>query len=181
VADAMSHSRHDRFAVADAIGGPAPALIATCPSCGALYADLQVIRSAIRDARVPSRTREFLLSNGDAARLRPARWRRLLSTIGTQRDAITRPIALSCTGLGLVGLVLTTMPLGSAGAASDATGERRSEVYITSEPMSPDTHADGVPEHAVHDPLTGLSIGLLVGGGAVFAVRRIAPRLGAVR
>jgi hypothetical protein len=177
----MSHARHDRFAIADAVGGAVPALVASCPSCGWLLADLQAIRSAIRDARVPSRTRDFLLSNADAARLRPARWRRLLGAIGTQRDAITGPIALACTGLGVAGLVLTTMPLGSANAPSDATGERSPGVYITSEPASPDTQAEGVPEPADQDPLTGLSLGLLVGGGAVFAVRRIAPRLGGVR
>lgn len=181
MADGSGHAKHDRFVIADAIGGPAPALIATCHSCGALYADLQAIRTAIRHAWIPARPRAFGLSAADAARLRPASWRRLLGTIGTQRDAVTRPIAVACTGLGLAGLVLTTLPLGSAGAPSDATGESRSTVYITGEPTSPDAQPEGVLEHAVHDPMTGVSIGLLVGGGAVFAVRRIARRLGGVR
>jgi hypothetical protein len=177
----MSHSRHDRFAIADAVGGAVPAPVASCPSCGALFADMQAIRAAIRGAWAPARPRAFPLTPADAARLRPARWRRLLGAIGTQRDGITRPIALACTGLGLAGLVLTTMPVGPAGATSDATGEGQPRVFITREPAYADTRAERVPEAAVPDPLTGFSLGLLAGGGAVFAVRRIAPRLGGVR
>jgi hypothetical protein len=177
----MAHSRHDRFAIVDAVGGAASAPVASCPSCGALFADLQAIRAAMRDAWIPARPRAFPLTAADAARLRPSRLRRLVEAIGTQRDAITRPIALACTGLGLAGLVLTAMPLGSADAPSDVTVERSPGVFITSEPASPDTRAERVPANAVHDPLIGLSLGLLAVGGGVFAVRRIAPRLGGVR
>jgi hypothetical protein len=190
VADGSSHAKHDRFAIADAAAGAvpagaAPALIATCPSCGALFIDLLAIRAAVRDARTPSRPRDFLLTTADAARLWPARWRRLLAAIGTQRDAITRPIAVTCTGLGLAGLLLTAVPIGAfdaLGGASSAASEAPPEIFITGEPALPPVAKEARKEDpATMTPLTGLSIGLLAAGGAVFAVRRIVPRLGRVR
>lgn len=184
MADGRSHAKHDRFAIADAVGGSAPALIASCPSCGALFADLTAIRAAIREARVPSRTRDFLLTSADAARLRPARWRGLLAAIGTQHDAITRPIAVTCAGLGLAGLLLTAIPIGDlagAGSGQSAPSENPYEVSIAGDPTSP-TRADKRVQHPIAAaPLTGLSVGLLATGGAVFAARRIVPRLGRVR
>ncbi len=186
MADPSLHAKHDQFAIADAVGGSAPALVASCPSCGALFADLTAIRAAIRDVRVPSRTRDFLLTSGDAARLRPVRWRRLLAAIGTQHDAITRPIAVTCAGLGLAGLLLTAIPVGDlagAGAAQSAASEVPYEVSIAGEPTPP-VRTDKRVEHPVASasaPLTGLWVGLLATGSAVFAARRIVPRLGGVR
>jgi hypothetical protein len=189
VADRSSHAKHDRFAIADAAAGAVPAgsataLIASCPSCGALFADLSAIRAAIRDARVPSRTRDFLLTSADAARLRPVRWRRLLAAIGTPHDAITRPIAVTCAGLGLAGLLLTAIPVGDlagAGAAQSAASDVPYEISIAGEPTPP-WRTDERRQHPVATtPLTGLSVGLLATGGAVFAARRIVPRLGRVR
>lgn len=185
MADGTSHAKHDRFAIADAVGRQAPAMmIATCPSCGALFIDLLAIRAALRDARTPSRPRDFLLTTADAARLRPARWRRLLAAIGTQRDAITRPIAASCTGLGLAGLLLTTVPFGGfdgLGGASTAASEAPLEIYVTGEPAPRVVEDEEVRDPATSSPLTGFSIGLLAAGGAVFAARRIVPRLSRVR
>lgn len=184
MADGISHAKHDRFAIADAVGGAASAMIVGCPSCGALLADLLAIRAAIRDARVPSRSRDFLLTTADAARLRPARWRRVLGAIGTGRDAITRPIALACTGLGLAGLLVTTSPFGTldgAGAAQSTASEAPPEVYIVGEPAPPIARDERVEHPMASTPLTGLSIGLLATGGALFAARRIAQRLSTVR
>ena len=189
MADGISHAKHDRFAIADAAAGAvpagiAPALIATCPSCGALYADLRAIRAAIRHVRMPSRSRDFLLTRADADRLRPARWRRVLTAVGTQRDALTRPIAVTCTALGLAGLLLTTIPLGTldgAGAAQSAASEAPAEIHITGEPAGPIARDRRSQDQVAATPLTGLSIGLLAAGGAVFAARRIVPRLSWVR
>ena len=180
-----AHAKHDRFMIAGAVGDASPPLAGTCPSCRALFIDLSAISAAIREAWVPSRPREFLLTTADEARLRPARWRRLLAAIGTQRDAITRPIAVTCTGLGLAGLLLTTVPFGDFGraggaqsAASEAPPER---ILIAGEPATPIDKDQRLQHPAAAMPLTGLSIGLLAAGGAVFTARRIAPRLGGVR
>lgn len=167
--DRGSHARHDRFAIADAVGaGTVPTTIAGCPSCGALHSDLLAIRAAIRHSWVPSRPRDLLLTGADGARLRPARWRLLLAALGTPRDAVTRPLALSLTGLGLSGLLLTSIPVGSFGAATAGA------------PASVNAE-DRAAAPADDDPLVGLSAALLAAGGAVFLLRRVAPRAGGVR
>ncbi len=58
----------------------------------------------------------------------PRRWRRWLGAVGTSRDAITRPLALGFTTIGLAGLLVATvpgaLPSGSAtGAAPMVTAE----------------------------------------------------------
>jgi hypothetical protein len=185
VADTSSHAKHDRFAIASAVGEATPPLIGSCPSCGALFTDLLSIRAAIREVWVPSRSRDFLLTAADAARLRPARWRRLLAAIGSQRDAITRPIAITCTGLGLAGLLLTTVPFGAfdadGGAQSAASEAPPERILIAGEPATPVAKDQRVRQPVATTPLIGLSIGLLAAGGAVFTARHIAPRLGRVR
>lgn len=183
MAERPSHARHDRFAIADAIGaGMTPTSIATCPSCGALYADLLAIRAAIRHAWVPSRPRDFVLSADDGARLRPGRWRRLLGAIGTSRDAITRPLALSLTGLGLSGLLLTAIPVGTFGAATGAAAASTTpEVDIAGGPVATMTAQDRTVAASEADPLAGPAAALLAAGGAMFLLRRIAPRLGGMR
>jgi hypothetical protein len=108
-------------------------------------------------------------------------WRRVVDAIGTGRDTVTRPLALSFTGLGLAGLLLTAVPLGTSGATS---GEASAQVDV------PMVRAEGEPSTPAvsdsHDqvgvePLAVLSIGLLGAGGALFVGRRRARRSGAMR
>jgi hypothetical protein len=134
---------------------------------------------------VPTRPRDFLLTTADAARMRPAGWRRLLAAIGTQRDAITRPIGVTCTGLGLAGLLLSTVPFGAFDAAGGgqaaASAAPLERILIAGEPATPIAEDQRLRQPAASSPLTGLSLGLLAAGGAVFTARRIAPRLGGMR
>ena len=83
------------------------------------------LAAAVPTAALPARPRDYTLSDADAARLRPAGWRRWLAAIGTSRDAVTRPLAVGLTTLGLAGLLVATVPgalpsAGSAGAAAAA-------------------------------------------------------------
>ena len=183
MADRGSHARHDRFAIADAVAvGMIPTTIASCPSCGALHADLLAIRAAIRYAWVPGRPRDFLLSLDDADRLRPGRLRRLLGAIGTSRDAFTRPLALSLTGLGLSGLLLTAIPAGTFGGATGGQAASVTpEVDVAGGPISTMAAEDRLASPTDDDPLAGLSATLLAAGGAMFLLRRVAPRVGGVR
>ena len=207
MADHGSHARHDRFAVADALGGGAlPVSIRGCPSCGSLYADLLSLQHAVRQAWTPSLPRDLRLSVADAARVQRQGWRRLVAGIGGSRDALTRPLALSLTGLGLAGLLLTVVPplsLGSAGA-----GPAPAEVYAPALAAGPDASptASTVPEDptrvagpidvskrpATADgttprpsepsrPLAPLSVMLVVLGAALFAIRRVAVVIRPVR
>jgi hypothetical protein len=182
VAERGSHARHDRFAIADAVGaGIVPTTIGSCPACGALHADLLAIRTAIRHAWVPARRRGFLLSVGDGIRLRLPRWRVLLAAVGTSRDAVTRPLALGLTGVGLSGLLLTAIPVGAFGAATGgAAASMTPEVGVTAGQVATMAE-DRVAGTADDDPLAGLSAALLAAGGAMFLLRRATTRAIGVR
>jgi hypothetical protein len=184
VADHGSHARHDRFAIADAVGeGAPPSTLWTCPACRGLHVDLVTLQLAVRSAWAPRRERDLRLTVADAARLQRRRWRRMLETFGTPRDVLTRPLALSFTGLGLAGLLLTAVPagpsMGASGATTPAELNRTMIAVETPPPMSgaTDTRDEPVPA----DPLPGLSIGLLAIGSSLLAVRRVARHVNAVR
>ena len=192
MADHGAHARHDRFAIADAVGGGAlPSTLRTCPACGALHADLISLQRAVRQAWVPRRTRDLRLTLRDATRLRKHRLRRLVERIGTQRDAITRPLALSFTGLGVAGLMLSTipsvLPLGSVGAARAELG--RAPVPTIGPVSSQPDDVTGPTMAAAHVQVTteaapalpGLSVGMLGIGTAIFIARRVAHRSERVR
>jgi hypothetical protein len=209
VADHGSHARHDRFVVAEAVGGAAlPLTFRGCPACGTLYADLLGLQRAVRDAWTPARPRDLRLSLADASRLQRGRWRRWLAGIGGPRDALTRPLALSVTGLGLAGLLLTAVPplsLGSQAAApqelhvaaidagsgaspaaspatasapGDPAGSRDPDA--TSKPPDASLRIANRPTEEPR-PLLPLSIALLGIGAGMFTLRRIAAALRPVR
>jgi len=130
---APNHATHDRLLVAaladrgaDALTprerASAEAQVAACRDCATLLADLATLTAAIPTAAMPVRPRDFRLSPADADRLRPSGLRRLIGLIGSSNDAFTRPLALGLTTLGIVGLLVASLPgalsgFGSAGAA----------------------------------------------------------------
>lgn len=181
MADSLSHARHDLFAIAAAVGGSdTPSTVATCPHCGALHRDLLSIRTALRHAWTPKRPRDFRLDAIDLAMLRPALWRRLLGVIGSSRDAITRPLAVGLTSVGIIGVVLTSAASGLGGTAS---GGAPAEVAIkvTGDPSAPPGDAHVAQGPAPADPALAVSTGTLAAGSAVFVLRRIASRARGVR
>jgi anti-sigma factor RsiW len=201
VADHSSHAHHDRFAIAAAVGGgSAPATIRTCPACGALYADLDDLREAIRRAWTPIRVRDLRLSAADGVRLRPRRWRSILSSIGSARDSVTKPLAIGFTTLGLAGLLLTTVPASSLAPAPAAARESGSGAVIAAAPGAAGPSAAGSQDPTGSPPVdtftTGpssetplpdrstaaalLSIGFLTLGVGLFGLRR-SGRRGRVR
>lgn len=124
-----AHAAHDRILVASladhslapAERAAAEALVAICTDCAALHTDLIALRAATRAMPAPSRPRDFALSSQDASRLRSGGWRRFLTTLGSPRDALSRPLAVGLTTLGLAGLLVATVPsvlTGYGGAAS---------------------------------------------------------------
>ena len=66
--------------------------------------------SAQRALPTPSRPRDFHLTPAEARRLRPGGFRAVLAAIGSTRDAFSKPLAVGLTTLGLVGLLVGTMP-----------------------------------------------------------------------
>jgi hypothetical protein len=140
----------------------------------------------------------------DALRLRRRSWRQRFALIGSPRDALTRPLALSFTAFGLIGLLLTTIQVGlPAGSAAAASAEHdRTTVAVVPVPSAAATAAAVVPVPSASvagdpgaavasdqdarrvdrpSPLPLLSAVLLVLGGAILALRRLASRTRAVR
>lgn len=130
-----SHDRHDPMLVAalaadDLVGtdrDQAVALTRSCAECATLRDDLIALARATASAPPPiaTRPRDFQLTPADAARLRPAGWRRLVATISSSRTIFSKPLGVGLVSLGLVGLLVgnVQVQLGSgAGAAAPMTG-----------------------------------------------------------
>jgi hypothetical protein len=129
---ASDHASHDTILVASLADHSLPAteraaagaLVASCSQCADLQADLLALRAATRAMPTPARTTDYTLTESDAARLRSGGWRRFVAILGTSRDALSRPLAIGLTTLGLAGLLVTAAPslmLGGASSAGPAT------------------------------------------------------------
>lgn len=203
------HALHDLFAITGAVdAGLVPTSSNTCSTCALLHSDLVALRHAIPAMVIPSRPCDYRLTAADADRLRPNAWRRLVTAIGTSRDRLTQPLAVSFTGLGLVGLLLGSVPaslpfdaVATAGGADAAPADaaRASEAPVLQAVPSiapevagasaPIRHAATTPSDEAQTsidsyapgPLAILSVGLLGVGGGLFAVRRRAARRGPMR
>lgn len=157
--DPALHQRHDQLLVAALADGKGTALsreeriraetqVAGCPACAELRRDLLTLGSALRTTAGPARTRDFRLTEADARRLRPAGWRSFWRTIGSARDTFTRPLAVGLTTLGLVGLMVGTVPAmlnSSASQAAPATGgdstRETSGEFVSAAPAAPEFDA----------------------------------------
>jgi hypothetical protein len=191
VADAVGHAGHDLLQVAEAVdrGARLAPVLDLCARCAGLYVDLVALTAALPLSALPTRPRSFTLTAEDARRLRPGGWRGWWSTVGSARDALTRPLAIGITTLGLAGLLLTAAPallLGLGGAASsgaagaiDAHAPAASRVPGDRTPAiagsPPETYQLTAAPSAEGPPSTiMLSVGLLLVGGGLFVVRRVA-------
>lgn len=127
------HPAHDTILVAALAAGDladlaradAEALVAACPDCAALHADLLAIASATRSLPAPARPRDFRLTPEQAESLRPSGLRRLVAAFGSPRLAVTRPLAVTFTTLGVVGLLLTAIPAAGPAALFPGAAERQ--------------------------------------------------------
>ena len=127
--DRSPHAAHDLVLVAalaaddlePADRAAAETLARSCPDCALLLTDLRSIALATHALPPVVRRRDFRLSPADAARLRPRGWRAVVDAIGGVRATFSRPLAVGLTTLGLVGMLLSTVPglatfqVGSAG------------------------------------------------------------------
>ena len=115
-----AHTRPDHdetliagLAAGDLTDGEAAAagtLVATCPACAELHSDLLSIMAATTTLPAPRRTRDFRLTEADAARLLPRRWRRFVGPFAGPRLASSGPLAGGLVALGIAGLLLAAMP-----------------------------------------------------------------------
>lgn len=132
------HERHDQEVVAAAAdrGGRAAGVVAACNDCLTLLSDLRALAVAMPWSAIPGRPRDYRLTMEDAARLRRRGWRRIVAALGSGRDAVTRPLALSLTTLGLIGLLLGSMPA----AMPFAAGTARDQAEIAQPVGAPDAN-----------------------------------------
>jgi hypothetical protein len=182
------HAGHDPLRVAEAVdrGGRLGPVLQFCDPCGQLYADLLALTASIAHVATPARPRDFTLRADDAHRLRPGRWRTWWQSLGSARDAVTRPLAIGLTTLGLAGLLLTAAPtlipaMGSAAASPEADRVLPSGGAGAFIPLTVDPHVSAPPENAPVDAAAAdpsstvaLSVGLVAAGVGLFAARNIA-------
>ena len=101
----------------------ATTLADTCTGCASLLADLAVLRAATAALPAAPRTRDYRLTDADAARLRPSAWGRLVGWLAAPRSTV-RPFAGGLAALGIAGLLLSTTPgfFGQAAMTLSTTG-----------------------------------------------------------
>lgn len=106
-----AHDSHDRllvarFALGDALApdesATVRALLASCPGCTDLVAEMQLVQHATATSRAPARPRDFRITAEQAATLRPGAWRRFLGRFSAPRVAVMRPLAGATLALGIV-------------------------------------------------------------------------------
>jgi anti-sigma factor RsiW len=122
------HASHDTMLVASLADHSLPAsersaaeaLVAACSQCADLHADLLALRAATRAMPTPARPNDYTLTPRDAHRLRSGGWRRFVAILGTSRDALSRPLAVGLTTLGLAGLLVANIPSFYMGGATSA-------------------------------------------------------------
>jgi hypothetical protein len=167
-----------------------------CARCVRLYLDLVTVTAALRQSALPTRPHDLKLTADDARRLRPRGWRRWWSAVGTAGDSLTRPLAVGITTLGLAGLVVTAAPTLLPGLSGAATSEAAGAVdaHAPAASLLPgdrtpaiagspaETYqATAVPSAEGPLPTIVLSAGLLLAGGGLFVVRRVAANGRSVR
>jgi len=136
--DELVHDQHDPILVVSLASGDlaatdrdyrtAQALISSCSECARLHDDVGAIARATKALPPAQRTRDFRITDADAAKLRPAGWRRLLGGLANG-PLLSRQLGAGLATLGIAGLLLTALPgiqlgaFGSSGAAAPAASQ----------------------------------------------------------
>ena len=134
-------------------GDVAATLTSTCPGCASLVADVALLRAATAALPTRPRTRDYRLTDADAARLRPSAWRSLLRWLAAPRSPV-RPLAGGLAVLGIAGLLLTATPGFLGGSATSLTTTGAPAVA----PGAADGAAGAVAGSAVPGPVSGNAV-----------------------
>ncbi len=128
------HARHEltRVAAAADRDGHLPGSLAACDDCLSLVSDLRFLVAAIPTAAIQTRPHDLFLTADDAARLRRRGWRAVVAMSAAALDAARRPLAVGLTTLGLVGLLLGSIPAGLpfAGGAAAASSDLEMRIDV---------------------------------------------------
>ena len=138
------HQLHDRLLVARAAGDEldpserpaAQALLASCGECRMLQADLRALSEAVvTSLPTPRRSRDFRLSAEDAARLRPSGLEGWLGRLARPGFALLQPVAGAAIAIGMLLVVLGSLPFGAASGAGGARPASDTAEAPAGEPM----------------------------------------------
>jgi hypothetical protein len=164
-----THAAHDEALLAALAAGDdlgpdeaarATELAAGCRGCAAVVSDIRGLMAATAALPAPVRTRDFRLTDGDAARLRPAGWRGLVAAFGDARLAFTRPLAAGLVTIGFAGLLVAVVPgvlvpAGGSATFSAAEAPVPATVGAMQAPEIAAPDASPVPESVAGDAATG--------------------------
>jgi len=170
------------FAADDVAGADrdlAASLVSDCPDCQTLYDDLQAIARATAVLPAVPRRRDFRLSRGDAARLRPAGWRRVAGGLASPRLAFTRQLGVGLTTLGIAGLLFTVLP-GVSFSLGSSAGATAAPSSVDIQAFEPGTEAGGAgaspaASGAAAAPQPSASTLTVRGGAASLGSREATP------
>jgi anti-sigma factor RsiW len=140
-----AHAGHDELLIARLFGGDvdqteraqAVDLMAGCPECAALFADLGALVDANAAMPIPPRPRDFTLTAADAARLRrkPHFWSPIFGA------GLRRSLGSSLAALGLAGALLTGVASVLGGSATSApielTADQNAQAPVAAAAASP--------------------------------------------
>ena len=145
----VQHARHDLELIAGASAGEltgtdrarAAGVMTSCPECSQLAADLRAIADVTRTLPsafkgvVATASRDFRLTDQDAARL----GRRPVPGFGGVRagSAWPRRLGAALATLGLVGLLVSAVPLGFFGAAGGASTAELGDAGVSAASLDP--------------------------------------------
>ena len=173
------HAQHDHLLVVSLAAGDltaadrdrAASQIATCAECALLHDDLVAIERATAVLPAAVRPRDFQLTPEQAARLRPAGWRRFVGAFASPRFAMTRQLGVGLTTLGLAGLMVSvlgsvSLPMAGSAAAPAEQQDLRSmnEFSAGGEPAASPAAAAAAPSGAAASAAPPLD-----GAGGTFA------------
>jgi hypothetical protein len=174
------HAGHDETLIAglaatdltDLETAAARSLVASCLDCAQLHADLVAIMAATAALPALRRTRDFQLTDADAAHLRPSGWRRLVAGLARPRVALGRPLAGGLVALGIAGLIVSASPAIFQSAGSAETGGAAAAPI--SDQAGPATGFDGAGSTTA-SALAAPSAAAAASGAPLFVVGSSAP------
>jgi hypothetical protein len=129
------HEQHDPLLVVslasgdlatdDRVRADAQSLVENCADCARLHDDVLALARATKALPPAIRPRDFQISPQQAARLRPAGWRRFVAGLAGPGSPFSRQLGVGLATLGIAGLLIGALPsvqlgLGGSAAASAA-------------------------------------------------------------
>jgi hypothetical protein len=136
------HAQHDPILVVSLASGDlatadrdfatASSLVESCADCARLHDDVLAVARATKALPPAVRTRDFRISPEQAAKLRPAGWRRFVAGLAAPGGLFSRQVGVGLATLGIAGLLVTalpSMPLGMSGAAASPAPNAAAPAY----------------------------------------------------